>query len=115
MPFASSFVCGGDYHLPCDCRTIRQWWKKMVEDSETMSYMAENTKDVRNLDEKQLHVLHSDHRPVHRMLQNRVFRVTKQRVLGSQIEKVELDCSGHYCAIGSNRFRFLEPILICTG
>ncbi|XP_055349032.1 E3 ubiquitin-protein ligase ARIH2-like [Paramacrobiotus metropolitanus] len=44
------FACGSEYHLPCDCRTIRQWWKKAMEDSETMSYMSSFTKDCPQCD-----------------------------------------------------------------
>ncbi|OWA50735.1 E3 ubiquitin-protein ligase ARIH2 [Hypsibius exemplaris] len=39
------FACGSDYHLPCDCRTIRHWWRKIAEDANTASYMAAHTKD----------------------------------------------------------------------
>lgn len=41
-----SFVCGSEYHLPCCCRTIRQWWKKVMDDADTSSYISSHTKDV---------------------------------------------------------------------
>ncbi|GAU99865.1 hypothetical protein RvY_10804 [Ramazzottius varieornatus] len=42
------FVCGSEYHLPCCCRTIRQWWKKVMDDADTSSYISSHTKDCPN-------------------------------------------------------------------
>lgn len=42
----SSFKCGGDYHAPTDCETIKRWLTKCADDSETANYISAHTKDV---------------------------------------------------------------------
>ncbi|XP_022184559.2 potential E3 ubiquitin-protein ligase ariadne-2 [Nilaparvata lugens] len=39
------FRCGGDYHAPTDCNTIRKWLTKCADDSETANYISAHTKD----------------------------------------------------------------------
>ncbi|KAF2348146.1 IBR domain, partial [Trinorchestia longiramus] len=39
------FTCGGDYHLPTSCETIRRWLTKCADDSETANYISAHTKD----------------------------------------------------------------------
>ena len=41
-----SFKCGGDYHAPTDCETIKRWLTKCADDSETANYISAHTKDV---------------------------------------------------------------------
>lgn len=48
IPFFSSFQCGGDYHAPTDCETIKRWLTKCADDSETANYISAHTKDVRS-------------------------------------------------------------------
>uniref|UniRef100_A0A0N5AJR5 RBR-type E3 ubiquitin transferase n=1 Tax=Syphacia muris TaxID=451379 RepID=A0A0N5AJR5_9BILA len=40
--------CGGDYHAPTSCETIRKWLIKCVDDSETANYISAHTKDCPN-------------------------------------------------------------------
>ncbi|XP_046983563.1 potential E3 ubiquitin-protein ligase ariadne-2 isoform X1 [Schistocerca americana] len=42
---AFCFLCGGDYHAPTDCATIRRWLTKCADDSETANYISAHTKD----------------------------------------------------------------------
>ena len=44
----SSFQCGGEYHAPTDCDTIKRWLTKCADDSETANYISAHTKDVRD-------------------------------------------------------------------
>ncbi|XP_003742411.1 potential E3 ubiquitin-protein ligase ariadne-2 [Galendromus occidentalis] len=37
--------CGGDYHAPADCETIKKWITKCADDSETANYISAHTKD----------------------------------------------------------------------
>ncbi|KAK3866184.1 hypothetical protein Pcinc_028271 [Petrolisthes cinctipes] len=39
------FKCGGDYHAPTDCETIKRWLTKCADDSETANYISAHTKD----------------------------------------------------------------------
>ncbi|XP_042207453.1 potential E3 ubiquitin-protein ligase ariadne-2-like [Homarus americanus] len=39
------YKCGGDYHAPTDCETIRCWLTKCADDSETANYISAHTKD----------------------------------------------------------------------
>jgi len=39
------FKCGGSYHAPTDCETIKRWLTKCADDSETANYISANTKD----------------------------------------------------------------------
>lgn len=39
------YRCGGDYHLPTDCDTIKKWLTKCADDSETANYISAHTKD----------------------------------------------------------------------
>jgi hypothetical protein len=41
-----SFQCGGEYHAPTDCDTIKRWLTKCADDSETANYISAHTKDV---------------------------------------------------------------------
>ena len=43
-----SFRCGGEYHAPTDCETIRQWLAKCTEESESANYISAHAK-VRGL------------------------------------------------------------------
>lgn len=38
------FQCGSDYHAPADCKTIKLWYNKCVDDSETANYISAHTK-----------------------------------------------------------------------
>ncbi|VDD93487.1 unnamed protein product [Enterobius vermicularis] len=40
--------CGGNYHAPTSCETIRKWLIKCVDDSETANYISAHTKDCPN-------------------------------------------------------------------
>jgi hypothetical protein len=44
--FFFSFQCGGEYHAPTDCETIKRWLTKCADDSETANYISAHTKDV---------------------------------------------------------------------
>jgi hypothetical protein len=44
--FNFSFQCGGEYHAPTDCDTIKRWLTKCADDSETANYISAHTKDV---------------------------------------------------------------------
>ena len=44
-----SFKCGGDYHAPTDCETIKRWLTKCADDSETANYISAHTKDVSSI------------------------------------------------------------------
>ncbi|KAG5448909.1 putative E3 ubiquitin-protein ligase ariadne-2 [Clonorchis sinensis] len=39
------FACGGQYHAPVDCDTMKLWLAKCEDDSGTATYIAANTKD----------------------------------------------------------------------
>ncbi|XP_054162341.1 potential E3 ubiquitin-protein ligase ariadne-2-like [Oppia nitens] len=39
------FQCGGDYHTPTHCNTIKLWLTKCEDDSETANYISAHTKD----------------------------------------------------------------------
>ena len=39
------FKCGGEYHAPTDCKTIKLWLTKCADDSETANYISAHTKD----------------------------------------------------------------------
>ncbi|XP_064086283.1 potential E3 ubiquitin-protein ligase ariadne-2-like [Macrobrachium nipponense] len=39
------YKCGGDYHAPTDCETIKRWLTKCADDSETANYISAHTKD----------------------------------------------------------------------
>lgn len=39
------FKCGGEYHAPTDCETIKRWLTKCADDSETANYISAHTKD----------------------------------------------------------------------
>lgn len=39
------FRCGLDYHAPTDCDTIKKWFTKCADDSETANYISAHTKD----------------------------------------------------------------------
>jgi len=39
------YQCGGDYHAPTDCETIKRWLTRCADDSETANYISANTKD----------------------------------------------------------------------
>ncbi|XP_075219801.1 E3 ubiquitin-protein ligase ari-2 isoform X2 [Lycorma delicatula] len=39
------FKCGGEYHAPTDCSTIKKWLTKCADDSETANYISAHTKD----------------------------------------------------------------------
>ena len=41
-----SYQCGGNYHAPTDCETIKRWLTKCADDSETANYISAHTKDV---------------------------------------------------------------------
>ena len=43
-----SYQCGGNYHAPTDCETIKRWLTKCADDSETANYISAHTKDVSN-------------------------------------------------------------------
>lgn len=38
------FQCCCDYHAPTDCKTIKLWYKKCADDSETAHYISAHTK-----------------------------------------------------------------------
>lgn len=42
------FKCGGEYHAPTDCKTIKLWMTKCADDSETAHYISAHTKDCPN-------------------------------------------------------------------
>lgn len=39
------YQCGGNYHAPTDCETIKRWLTKCADDSETANYISAHTKD----------------------------------------------------------------------
>ncbi|RXG52421.1 E3 ubiquitin-protein ligase ARIH2 [Armadillidium vulgare] len=43
--FSYSFKCGGEYHAPTNCDTIKRWLTKCADDSETANYISAHTKD----------------------------------------------------------------------
>ena len=44
--YCYSYQCGGNYHAPTDCETIKRWLTKCADDSETANYISAHTKDV---------------------------------------------------------------------
>ncbi|MFH4980877.1 hypothetical protein AB6A40_007586 [Gnathostoma spinigerum] len=40
--------CGGEYHAPTSCETIKKWLIKCADDSETANYISAHTKDCPN-------------------------------------------------------------------
>ena len=44
--YTFSYQCGGNYHAPTDCETIKRWLTKCADDSETANYISAHTKDV---------------------------------------------------------------------
>ncbi|KAB7503210.1 Protein ariadne-2 [Armadillidium nasatum] len=39
------FKCGGEYHAPTNCDTMKRWLTKCADDSETANYISAHTKD----------------------------------------------------------------------